>query len=92
MDIDLAFKSIHSLYQTISTKDDAEVSLHYKGTRFGITKPWLIRIDTRTAESETFDGAIELLLRLLKKELETKVASMELESTRLRKVLIALEN
>lgn len=61
MNTDTYFKEIKKLYQILFGKD-AEVSLTYKGTEFGVTQPWHVRVDNRESKHETHDGALNLLL------------------------------
>jgi len=92
MDLDATFKSIRSLYQTVSGKTDQDVTLSYRGSGYGVTKVYLVRVDAREASHETYDGALTSMLDSLKKELDTKVRSTEAEATRLRQVLSQLGN
>lgn len=92
MDIDATFKNIRSVYQTVSGKSDADVSLTFKGTGYGVTKPWQARIDARECSNETYDGALHQLLNLLKGELAAKAKSAEQEALRLQAALNQLGN
>lgn len=92
MDVDATFKSISSIYQAITGKSDAEVYLTYKGTRHGITKPYIVKIEAREASHVTYDGALAELLSTLKKELSDKITSTESEAKRLRQAFNQLGN
>jgi hypothetical protein len=92
IDVDATFKSIRTVYQTVSGKTDVDVSLTFKGHNYGVTKPWLAKIDAREMIHEEFDGALNGLLSLLKKELADKTRSAESEATRLRQALNQLGN
>lgn len=92
IDVDATFKSIRTVYQTISGKSDADVSLTFKGTAYGVTKPWLAKVDAREINHEEYDGALTGLLSLLKKELADKTKSAEHEANRLRQALNQLGN
>jgi len=85
-------KLIHSLYRTISGKSDIEVFVIFKGTDYGVSKPYIARIEAKEFSHETFDGALQGLLIMLKNELSSKVRSAEGEAKRLRSVLSELDN
>ncbi len=89
--IEAAFKNIRSLQQTLSAKD-ADVALTYKGTSYGVSKPWHIRVGDRETNHETFEGALNGLTAILKQELSDKVRSTEGEVKRLRQVLSQMGN
>jgi hypothetical protein len=92
MDIDSTFKSIRSLYQTLSGKNDIEVSLTYKGTAYGVTTPWHVRAGDRECMDVTHENALTKLFIQLKQELATKTKSTEDEAARLRQALNQLGN
>ncbi len=92
MDVDATIKTIQSLHKTLSGKADGDVSLTYKGTAYGVTKPWVARVDAREFVHESYDGALGGLLTLLKKELADKIKSAESEVNRLRQVHNQLGN
>lgn len=92
MDVDTTIKTIQSLYKTLSGKADGDVSLTYKGNGYGVTKPWIARVDARESVHESYDGALGGLLNLLKKELADKIKSTELEVSRLRQIHNQLGN
>jgi len=92
IDVDATFKAIRSVYQTVSGKGDADVTLTYKGTAYGVTKPYVAKIDIREMAHEQFDGALTGLLAVLKKELADKVKSAENEAKRLQQALNQLGN
>lgn len=92
IDVEATYKRIRTVYQTISGKGDADVSLTYKGTAYGVTKSWHAKVDAREMNHETHDGALTGLLTLLKKELADKTRSAESEAERLRVALNQLGN
>ena len=92
IDVDATFKSIRSVYQTISGKGDADVRLTFKGTAYGVTKPWHAQVDAREITHEEHEGALLGLLTMLKKELADKTKSAESEAQRLRQALNQLGN
>jgi len=92
MDVDGTFKSIQSIYKTISGKGEGDVTLTYKGTSYGVTKPWIAKIDAREVTSEEHDGALVQLLAMLKKELADKIRSAESETVRLKQAYSQLDN
>lgn len=92
MDVDATFKAIQSVFRTVSGKTEGDVSLTYKGTGYGVTKPWVARIEAREANHEEYDGALLELLTKLKQELADKVKSAESEVTRLRQAYNQLGN
>lgn len=92
MNIDLTFKSIRSIYQIVSGKMEADVSLFYRGTENGVSKPWHARVDAREANHETYEGALNALLDELRQELIKKAHSTEAEATRLKKAVAQLGN
>lgn len=92
MDVDATFRSIRAIYTTVSGKSDNDVSLTFKGNNYGVSKPYQARIDVREVAHETYDGALNGLLDLLKQELAAKVKSAETEAKRLRQALTQLDN
>ena len=56
MDFDSLIQNIKKLYQIVHGKE-IEVVLTYKGTGYGVTKPWHLRADAREVNNETHDGA-----------------------------------
>ncbi len=92
IDVDATFKAIRTVYQTVSGKSDADVTLTYKGKEYGVTKSFIAKIDARELAHEHYDGALTGLLTMLKKELADKTKSAENEAIRLRQALNQLEN
>jgi len=92
IDVEATYKSIRAVYQTISGKGDADVMVTFKGTSYGVTKPWHAKVDARECNNETHDGALTTLLSMLKKELADKTSSAEKEALRLRQALNQLGN
>lgn len=92
MDVEATYKSIRTVYQTISGKQESDVSMTYKGTSHGVTQPWHARVGDRECNNESHEGALHQLLNMLKTELATKTKSAEMEAVRLRQALNQLEN
>jgi len=92
MEFEPAVKAIRQTYKVLSGKSEAEVILTYKGTEYGVTQPWHIKVENREARHETHIGAANMLLEILKKELNDKVLSAEREAVALRKALNGLGN
>lgn len=92
IDVEATYKSIRTIYRTVSGKSDADVSMTYKGTDYGVTKSWQAKIDAREVNHENHDGALTALLAMLKKELADKTKSAESEAQRLRQALNQLGN
>lgn len=92
IDVDATFKAIRSVYHTLTSKSDNEVTLVFEGTSYGVTKPWKAKIDAREIKHETYDGALTGLLGLLKVELAAKIKSTENEAKRLQQALNQLGN
>lgn len=90
MDTEAIYKNIRTIYQTISGKQDVDVSVTYRGTSHGITQPWYARVGDRECNNETHDGALYKLFNILKTELTSKTKSVEIEVIRLRQALNAL--
>lgn len=92
MDVEATYKSIRSIYQTLSGKGDTDVSLTYKGTGYGVTKPWQSRVGDREFAHENHDESLQGLLLLLKNELAAKAKSAQAEAQRLQAALNQLGN
>ncbi len=92
MDVDATFKAIQSLFRVVSGKTEGDVSLTYKGTGYGVTKPWVARIEAREAQAEEYDQALIQLMESLRKELADKIKSSESETTRLKQAYKQLGN
>jgi hypothetical protein len=92
MDVDAAFKAIQSVFRVVSGKTEGDVSLTYKGTGYGVTKPWVARIESRECQAEEHGLALNQLLDSLKKELADKIKSTESEATRLKQAYNQLGN
>jgi hypothetical protein len=87
MDVEATYKSIRSVYQTLSGKSDTEVSMTYKGNGYGVTKPWQSRIGDREYHHENHAESLLGLLSLLKNELLAKAKSAEQEAQRLHEAI-----
>jgi hypothetical protein len=83
---------IRKLTKILSSSKDAEVTITYKGTEYGVAKPWLIRCETNEATHETPEGAAQELLFILKNKLKAKIDSAEQEVNNLRKALGSFGN
>ena len=92
MDVDKTVKDIHSLYRAISGTNDHDISLTFKSTAFGVSKPWITRVSNRECAHETYDGSLNGLLALLKKELADKVKATQQEAIRLQQTLSQMDN
>jgi hypothetical protein len=92
MDIESTVKTIRSLYQTLSGKNDVEISLTYKGTGWGLGTPWQVRVGDRECLDTTHEAALTKLFGQLKQELAAKTKSAENEAARLRQALNQLGN
>lgn len=92
MDIEAVYKSIQSIYRTLSGKNEADVRMTYKGTGYGEKSPWHVAVGDRECKKPTHDEALLELLLILKNELTAKVKSTEGEAQRLRNALNQLEN
>lgn len=84
-------KDIKKLVGVLTGKD-TEVTITYKGTAYGVTKPWHIRCDAREINHETETAAANELVTLLKKELKDKISFTEKQAAEYKKALSALEN
>jgi hypothetical protein len=91
IDVDATFKTITSIYKTLTGKSDNDVTLSFE-TSLGVSKPWKAKIDARELKHEQYDGALTGLLTMLKKELADKVKSAEYEAKRLQQALNQLDN
>jgi len=69
------------------TGKDTEVHITYKGTGYGITKPWNIRCDIREINGEHLDNAAEELLSNLISEVQAKINSAEKEAASFKETL-----
>lgn len=93
MSLESNIKNIRTIYQAISGKtSDIDVSIIYRGTSYGISKPWVARIDVRIVEHTSCEESVSELLELLKKELLEKIKATEAESNRLRAAFKLLGN
>lgn len=92
MDVSAAMKNVMSLHRAIVNADASDVSLTYKGTSAGVSKPFITRVGSREYAHETYDGSISGLLALLKKELADKVRTTQQEAARLQQTLSAMDN
>jgi 1,4-alpha-glucan branching enzyme len=91
MDYDTTVKAIRRLYAAIHGKSP-EITLTYKGTEYGVSKPWLIRCDAREAQCETHEAAAYELYKLLMKELSDKISGLEKQAKDYQKILDAEMN
>jgi hypothetical protein len=91
IDVDATFKTITSIYKTLTGKSDNDVTLSFESS-LGVSKPWKARIDAREIKHEQYDGALTGLLVMLKKELADKLKSAEYEAKRLQQALNQLDN
>ncbi len=92
MNLEDTVKTIRKLYATLSGKGGTDVHIMYKGTEYGVDKPWVIRIDAREAASTDCLSAATKLYLELKKELTDRIASMEAQTADFKKALKSLDN
>lgn len=92
MKIDDMAEHIRKLYSIISGTSDSDVIITFKGTGYGQTKPWHVRIAARENSSVSLEKALIELLDLLKLELKTKAAGAEQQAKNYRQALSGLEN
>jgi hypothetical protein len=88
--IDDQFKLIRNLYQTLSQKFDADLTLTYKGTSGGVTLPYCLRIGNRESNGATPDVVLNALIVSLREELANEVKSTENKVERLKSALHSL--
>ena len=74
----------------ILTGKDTEVLNNYKGTSYGVTKPWNIKCDSREINHESHEQGAAELLNTLKIELQGKIAFAEKQAEEFKKVLNAV--
>lgn len=92
MNVDQVVKSISTLHKAITGTTTDDISLTYKGNGFGVSKPWITRVGPRECAHETYDGSLNGLLAILKKELSDKVKATQQEAIRLQTTLSQMEN
>lgn len=83
--------SIKKLYATLTSKD-VEVILTYKGTAYGVSKPWQLKIDAREVNSVSHEKAAMELFLMLKKELEDRITFTERQAKELKQVFSSFPN
>jgi hypothetical protein len=91
MNFDTDIKDIKKLVAVLTGKD-ADVSITYKGTAYGVTKPWLIRCDSREITHESHEGGAAELVKSLREELVKKISDTKKQAAEYEKALGALEN
>lgn len=91
MTFETNIKLIKKLVSVLGGKD-SDVSITYKGTGYGVTKPWHIRCDTKEINHETHDGGAKELVAILKVELQKKISDAEKQADDYRKALGSLDN
>lgn len=92
MNLEDTVKAIRTVYGALSGKGPADVSLTYKGLEYGVTEPWVIRIDSREAKSINYMEAAAALLKELRGELASKITSTEQQVADYKKALKSLDN
>jgi hypothetical protein len=75
MNVEQTVKDIKKLYAAVSGLSDHEVSLTYKGTNYGVSQPWMVRIDKREVNAKSYDVALQALLNNLQDELAKKITA-----------------
>jgi hypothetical protein len=91
MKLESNIKDIKRLVSVLTGKD-ADVSCTYKGTAYGITKPWHIRCDSREINHETIDGGTAEFVKILREELIKKISDTKKQAAEYEKALGAIEN
>lgn len=92
MDFDQTIRDIRKLFTIVSDGKEADVHLSFKGNSHGVTKPWVIKIDTKEALHETHEGAANELLSILKLELSKKISDLRAQVSRYEKSLGSFNN
>jgi hypothetical protein len=75
---------------SILTGKDTEVITTYKGTSYGVTKPWNIKCESREINHENHETGAAELLNTLKIELQGKISFAEKQAEEYKKVLDAV--
>ena len=91
MEIETVFATIRTLYKTINSKSDFDITLVERGSSYGITKNWKAIIGDREVSSETSCGALFGLAELLRSELANMISHSESETNRLKLALKQLD-
>jgi hypothetical protein len=92
MDIESVVKGMRNIYHTLKGVSGVKVSITYVGLEAGITKPWIVSIESYRTESATAEGALLDMYNGLKSELITKTSSTEAEANRLKQFMATLDN
>lgn len=91
MSFDADIKAIKKLVLAVTGKD-ADVSITYRGSGYGITKFWNIKCNSREIDHETHEGAALEFVAILKKELQDKIRSTERQAADYQQILGSMEN
>lgn len=75
--------NIKKLNSTLSGKDE-EVSISYKGTSHGVTKPWYSRVGNFDSNSVSLEDSVNVLFNKLKAELKKRTESLESQVAQLK--------
>jgi len=92
MDFEQTIRDIKKIFTIITDGKEADVHLLFKGTTHGVTKPWIIKIDSKEAIHETYEGAADELLLKLKSELAKKIADLKAQVISYEKHLGSFNN
>ncbi len=85
-------KNIRQIYISFSGKADADVIIFYKSNSSGVTKPWIIRVDSHEYADVSVISAATGLFKMLRQKLTEKIASDERQIAELKKALGTLDN
>lgn len=84
-------KDIKKVYATLTSKD-SEVVITYKGTSYGVTTPWNIKIDSREVNHASHEEGAALLFQTLKIELASKILFTEKQALELKRIMSSFSN
>lgn len=87
MNVEQTVKDIKKLYTAVSGLSDHELSLTYKGTTYGLTSPWVVRIDKREVIAKSYDSGLQELLANLQDELAKKITTTRVQADALETAL-----
>lgn len=92
MDFEQTVRDIKKIFAIVTDGKEADVHLSFKGNSHGVTKPWVIKIDTKEVVHETHDGAANELLSKLKLELSKKISDLKVQVASYEKSLGSFNN
>lgn len=91
MDFENTILTIKKIYNLISNKD-SDVNITYKGTGYGVSLPWVVKIEARESLGKTHIEAASSLLEELRKELNKKISDLETQAKQLKTSLGSFNN